>query len=138
MSEPTVLPVTEIEDSDFTKMHVVPVEIVGRPDSDAPSPGIMSCGTLRLPIAAGAQQIVARSDKRYRAYIRVQPGDAGNSTGFIVLGTQGQVNSGMGANIQGFRLVNGQDFTYYAKAELWVVGDGTTSLYVSVLDERFA
>jgi hypothetical protein len=125
-----VLPASET----LSDVHVVPVTIVAKPTSETDIPDLASFQTI-VTIGVGdvAQQLITRSLKRSQAYIRVSAGNAANTTGYVIIGTMAQVQQGLG-----FRLYNGNDFKYAAKAEVWVRGDNVNSLAVSVEDERYS
>jgi len=75
------------------------------------------------------QQILAENPNRKNAYIIV----FGSSTGFVLVGTRGQV-----MNKQGGQLPPGGQTRYEARQEVWLASDGVTaSISVTVLDHRY-
>lgn len=83
------------------------------------------------------QQILKREDKRARAVITVQsaPLTPAVIDGYVVVGARGQcMNPAGGA---GGVLLRGQTIEVRSKSEVWLVGDGSHALTVTVLDERY-
>jgi hypothetical protein len=113
--------------------HIVDVRIVTDETASSPVPDHAAFYTIQL---AGTETtfspLCSRSLKRSRVYVRCVPGAAGNITGYVLIGTREQVMQGIG-----FRILNGHDFSYYGQPELYCKGDGTNSLYLAVIDERF-
>lgn len=81
-----------------------------------------------------AVQILPQAPKRKRATIQVSPGlVAGATAGYVLLGNRKEdVQNGGGA-----RYYNGQKIDYEAQPAVWMIGDGTNDLSVSVEDERY-
>jgi hypothetical protein len=126
-----VMPASETLDE---HLHTIPVRIVASSTSESVIADVSSFQTIvTIGVGDQAQQLITRAPKRQRAYVRVSAGNASNTTGYVVLGSFAQTQQGLG-----FRLYNGNDFTYTAKAEVWVRGDNVNSLAVSVEDERYS
>jgi hypothetical protein len=86
------------------------------------------------------QRILPLDRNRRRAVIQVNPGIAGNATGFVMVGSKAQVANGMAAAIgnPGGQLVSGNSVTVENMQELYLMSDGAHSLSVVVLQERYA
>lgn len=78
-------------------------------------------------------RILAQDLLRKRAVIIISPGNAGNITGFVRIGPIGDVQ-----NSQGGILVNGNTLVLENGRAWYVLGDGSHSLTVTVLDERYS
>ena len=74
-----------------------------------------------------AQQILPQNSKRLNAYIIVF-----GATGFVRVGTRGQV-----MNIAGAQLTGPIQIKYEATQEVWAVGDGINPFTINVLDHRY-
>jgi len=77
-----------------------------------------------------AQQILAQNNRRKGAQL-----DVNGTTGFVRVGTRGQVMNNQGGQLfagAGINRINVEN-----KQELWCVGDGVNTITVTVLDERF-
>lgn len=117
-------------------MHSGPVDvrIVGGPEeTKASAPEFSAWKTLQLTGQEGTQPLIPYNDKREHCNIVVIPGLAGNVNGSVFIGTQNQVDNGQGAVLK-----NGSSFTVKGRSQLFIKGDGVNSLWVTVVDERFA
>lgn len=78
---------------------------------------------------ATPQQILPQNNRRKQAAVFVS-----GAAGYVLVGTRGQV-----MNNQGGRLIAGSAnrFPIENKQELWMTGDGTNAVTVTVLDERY-
>lgn len=123
--------------ADHAGMDPIPVRIVGQKDEQIKPATYVSWSSwstgqtqpINLPI-----QILPQTGKRKTATIRVMPGLlAANLAGNIRVGTREEVQAGQG----GFITVN-QNFDYTAQNEVWLMGDGTNDLLITVKDERYA
>lgn len=100
---------------------------------EAASPEFGSWVTFKLLGTEQAQQLLPQAPKRSAATIQVGPGfDDNNTLGYLLIGTRAQVQNG-----QGGVLASGYSFTYHAQQALWIQGDGSHHLTVTVLDERY-
>lgn len=80
-------------------------------------------------------QLLRRAEgKRYKTQIAVVAGAAANTTGHIFIGSQNQIQNP--SSNAGF-LIAGQIIEYHAQQEVWCRPDGTNSLWVMVLEERY-
>lgn len=81
-------------------------------------------------------QILPQAPKRHRATISVGPGlAAANVTGWIMVGTQGETNNPSARS--GAIYHAGQSIVIEASSAVWLIGDGTNDLTVTVTDERY-
>ncbi len=114
-------------------MEPVPVRLVGESQSQVDSAELSSWQAYKFVGTEQAVRLLATSKNRKRAVIMVLPGFANNNTvGNVYVGTQEQVQ-----NRQGGILVSGVVFEIDSQRETWVAPDGTNSLTVTVLDERY-
>jgi len=114
-------------------MEPVPVRLVGESQSQVDSAELSSWQSYKFVGTEQALRLLATSKNRKRAVIMVLPGFANNNTvGNVYVGTQEQVQ-----NRQGGILVSGVVFEIDSQRETWVAPDGTNSLTVTVLDERY-
>ena len=85
--------------------------------------------TLTITPTTQPQQILAENPHRKNAYLMV----FGSATGFVRVGTRGQV-----MNNQGGQIPAGQQLKYEARQEVWIASDGVTaSLSVTAVDHRY-
>lgn len=91
----------------------------------------------------GPRQILPQANKRKRAIIYILPGFVNNNTvGYVSFGSQSQMNAygaaaATGLLLAGGILVAGNNVTLQSKSELWCRPDGSHSLTVVVIDERY-
>lgn len=77
-----------------------------------------------------AQQVLPQNNRRKSATLQVN-----GATGYVLVGTRGQVMNGQGGRLFGGAGIN--RCTVENKQELWMIGDGTNTLTVTILDERY-
>jgi hypothetical protein len=120
---------------DDVKMEPVDVHIVGGEKQTAPDFGVWRSITLAgTEIGGLSMQLLPQEEKRHRAIIIIQPGVAANVLGNVFIGTRAQVQATLP---QGGQLVNGNSVVLESASEVWIAADGSHSLTVTVLDERF-
>lgn len=97
-----------------------------------PTPEFSSWRTELLTGLESGLQILPQSTLRKRARIMVMPGNAGNVAGYVLVGSQAQVENGQGGRIYYPGVVE-----LCGEPALYLSGDGTNSLSVVISDERY-
>lgn len=83
-------------------------------------------------------QILTQAPKRKRALIQVLAGASANVNGYVVVGNQGQIYANKPGQVNsGGILTVGVQIEYTGSSPLYLAPDGTNSLTVTVLDERY-
>lgn len=123
------------------KMEPIPVYQVPDPNAPAAPPERIAAadfGAFGKVVLAGTEtkgaklSLLPRENKRNRAVIWITPGAAGNVAGKVIIGSAAQCDGGTGAE-----LVNGMSLTYEGASPVFLAADGTNSLTVNFVDERF-
>lgn len=133
-------PVESIEHAiglDVVKVHVVASDVPEKkPERTTSAADFGAWATFQTPAGPDqARRILSNNRKRTRAVLLCSAGLAGNVAGAVFLGTQAQAQTTQ-AGLSGGRLIAGQSITIESYSDLWLVGDGTNSLTVTVMDEQ--
>lgn len=113
----------------------IPVRVFGTVSTEEDSPAdFQSWATYSTGSLIGPVQLLPQSPKRHRAVIRIDAGlAAGNTAGFIILGnSKEQIQNGGGGKYRVFNTVISE-----AQNAVWLTGDGTNDILVTVVDERY-
>jgi hypothetical protein len=131
MTEPEELaPVSAPEIEEDTGAPI-PVRMVGGTQVSAPE-----FGSLRTFVIAGTsppQQILAQNDNRDQARILVYAGTGAAATAYVQVGSRQQVMNNVGG-----QLLPGTNLEIKTSQEFWLGSDGSNTMIVTVLDERYA
>lgn len=141
-------PIEAVVNHEIEHMKPVPVCIVKSNGDDldveeAPSTFGNWSNYKFLTGAEAPVQILSQDRNRKRAVIFVNSGFANsNINGFVSIGNQKQIAGITSATVMaqgnsGGLFVAGNTFVYESEDALWAVGDGSHSLTVTVLDERY-
>ena len=124
----------ELSESDARLMDPIPVTIVhnGSEQTEKHAPDSSEWQTWRLNGNEQPFRLLPYNPKRDRAVIIVGAGAAGNTNGYVMVGSQNKVTNGQGGILR-----SGAQPTVEGASEVWCVPDGANSLWVTVLDERY-
>ena len=126
--------VPDVEPAPTVPAEAVPVVIMGDATDRAESAQLGAWFTIQFSGTANDQavRLLPRNRLRKKALVLVVPGDAGNNTGNVWVGTREQAQAHSGG-----MLLNGMNLEVTAQTETWVNSDGAHSLYVVVHDEWY-
>jgi len=118
-----------------TAMDPIDVRIIGgSPSKDLASDfGSWKTFSVLAGNAQGPQQILPVDRNRSKARVLVFNGTGAAAGAFVLLGSRGQIQNNQGGTILG-----GTSITVENSQELWMTGDGTNAMTVTVLAERYA
>jgi len=130
MSEPEIAPSEQPEMEEDTGAPI-PVRVVGGQQVSAPEFG--SLRTYVITATSPPQQILPQSNNRDQARVLVFNGTGAAAGAFVLVGSRQQV-----MNSQGGQLLNGTNLEIKTSQEMWLTSDGSNTMIVTVLDERYA
>jgi hypothetical protein len=133
MTQPTETVADEITEETSAVLQPLDVRVVGEVEQAGKDYTSWSTYILGGTPADVAQRILPLDRRRDRAVIIVQPGTAGNTNGFVLIGSYRQVLNGQGA-----QLVNGNSIVMEGVQETWLQSDLAHSLAVTVIADRYA
>lgn len=124
-------------DPDEAKVKIDPIDVrvVGGEATKESAADFGSWRTFNILAnnAQGPQQILPIDRNRSKARIIVTNGAGAAAGAFVLLGSRGQIQ-----NNQGGTLFGGNTITVESSQEVWLTGDGTNAMTVTVLAERYA
>lgn len=115
----------------------VPVHVVGDETTKNESPPFGSWSSYKFVGTERPVQVLPQTEKRKRAVIWCLPGYVNNNTtGAVMIGTRAQCEAASPSDTAGI-MVSGQTVEVTNQQAVYMVPDGSHSLTVTVLDERY-
>jgi hypothetical protein len=133
MTQPSETVADEITEETSAVLEPLDVRVVGETESAGKDYTSWNTYILGGTATDQAFRILPLDRRRDRATILIQPGTAGNTVGFVLIGSYRQVINGQGA-----QFVSGNAFVTEGVQETWLQSDLAHSLAVTVIADRYA